>query len=183
MTSFCKTLSYSDLSKIMLDKLLRKPYRLSRLRHSTFQRIFGRTEKIRGAAPSLRHRLTRSPDPTGARVSRRKAAVQQKKRKCRTQNEKSMDINLKQFEKLGPFEIQGLRRQVGNEVGAGKFPRLSERHGRNEPDAKTASDATLIDVAVLTKPNHSFSPKKATICSKRGSSRSDSQNGESLRMP
>jgi hypothetical protein len=28
----------------------------------TFQRIFGRAEKVRGAAPSLRHRLTRFPD-------------------------------------------------------------------------------------------------------------------------
>ena len=36
------------------------------LRHSTFQRIFGRTEKVRGAGSSLGHRFTRFPDPTGA---------------------------------------------------------------------------------------------------------------------
>ena len=32
-----------------------------RLRHPTFQRIFGRAEEARGAGPSLRHRLARSP--------------------------------------------------------------------------------------------------------------------------
>jgi hypothetical protein len=37
----------------MLDKIFTNLYELSWLRHSTFQRIFGRTEEARGAGPSL----------------------------------------------------------------------------------------------------------------------------------
>jgi hypothetical protein len=34
----------------------------ARLRHPTFQRIFGRAEEARGAGPPLESRFTRSPD-------------------------------------------------------------------------------------------------------------------------
>jgi len=39
--------------KIRLDKLSRRVIKRSRLRHPTFQRIFGRAEEARGAGPSL----------------------------------------------------------------------------------------------------------------------------------
>src|SRR5207253_1126648 len=54
-------------NKLILDSLAAQTQKRCRLRHPTFQRIFGRAE-LGEAGPPLGHRLTRSPDPTGALI-------------------------------------------------------------------------------------------------------------------